>query len=114
MATKAWKSKMAILPTALPGSPASPVRAPSRSPGRTLSLRPPAMHRVLIGGSNGSGLAFNWPRAYQASGCFCRSSMACARLASAGATSDRARPFAGATAASDAMDVDLRVACRRR
>src|SRR5690606_3896599 len=53
-ATRAWKSNRAILPTWVPASPASPVNAPRISPGRSLSLRPAAMHKVTIGGCSGS------------------------------------------------------------
>ncbi|MNF83627.1 hypothetical protein D3C84_659520 [compost metagenome] len=88
---------MAILPTWLPGIPASPVRAPSMSPGRSFSLRPPLMHRVAMGGSSGSRFfTTSSSRRCQFSGACCRSSMAWARLASAGATRLRARPFSPA------------------
>ncbi|VVQ38260.1 hypothetical protein PS947_06011 [Pseudomonas fluorescens] len=88
---------MAILPTCLPGMPASPVNAPRMSPGRSLSLRPAPMHKVLIGGSSGSPpLFFTLSCCSQRHGLFCRASIACARWPSAGATRLTAMPFSPA------------------
>ncbi|MCY1429323.1 hypothetical protein D9M71_452370 [compost metagenome] len=88
---------MAILPTCLPGMPASPVRAPRMSPGRSLSLRPAAMHSVVITGSRGSPpLFFRLSSWSQRSGLFCSASMAWARWPSAGATRLTATPFSPA------------------
>src|SRR3546814_916993 len=59
--------------------PASPVRAPRMSPGRTLSLRPAPIHRVLMAGSSGPPpWGLRWSSCSQPRGDFFTSPPACA------------------------------------
>ena len=88
-------SNTLILPTCSLVRLASPVNAPSRSPGRSLSFLPPMMHSVTMGACNGPpGAASSAARSNHATGPFWYASISLTHFFSFGAHRLRASPRA--------------------